>query len=136
MTQTNPNYFESADQTLDDLSRATTTATTSRTSSSARPARPSIPNYPGITAGALLIRFFATFLFLIGVLGLILGIGTIVDRADDWSRGAEPVEVLMFIGPTLAGGVLLIAVSIFFFMNASLAIAVRDIARNSFLAQR
>ena len=85
------------------------------------------PNYPGILSGAYVLRIFGVVAIAMGALALAGLLYTVLRNSSELSAGG-----MMVIGPMFIACLTAIAYGILFIFTASLGLAVRDIARNSF----
>jgi hypothetical protein len=89
----------------------------------------SIPGYAAIESGAAWLNLFAIIVGAIGWVCIILAAVIVIVGAIRQSLGAETLTIALVAGVYGLGCIITAA---FLRMNASLALAVRDIARNSF----
>ena len=94
-----------------------------------------IPEYADILSGSHLLRFFAGVLMLLGIISLLVGVVGFAVGIIKSNNGSD--DTAMGTGMTLlisgvASGIPCLVGSVALRMYASLAIAMRDIARNSF----
>jgi hypothetical protein len=119
------------DATLDALGAAARTA-------QARHVVPQVPEYPEIDAGAGTLRFLAALVAGVGWLFLLVGLGLIVFGVlvtlyPTSASGDTPVFTLVATGlGSTAYGVLILLAASLVRMLASVGLAVKDIAQNSF----
>ena len=86
------------------------------------------PEYKEIVSGAQLMSLFGGICFVVGMVMIIGGGLSIFAAAAD----RAPMEFLGFGILSVGYGIVLLVTSVFLRMNSSLALAVRDMARNSF----
>lgn len=93
-----------------------------------------IPDYQAIVNGAALLNIFGWVAIALGALIIIGGVYLAI-QVDDPTLGRETPAIVTWL-PVVSGlvtGTVLIMAGVFLHMQASLALAVRDIAINSFL---
>ena len=101
------------------------------------PVRPSgIPEYKGIVTGARLLTFFARLLGIIGALALagavVLAAIAVARSAGDRLDTADKTLLVSGIVGCVFYGIGCFIAAVFLGMQASLSLAIRDLARNSF----
>jgi hypothetical protein len=98
-----------------------------------RPITSATPRYEDISKGSRTLDAIATIVFAIGILFIVVAIiGVFVMAAAIYTRAPEAIVTVPIIFSSLMTGVSLLIIAAIIRMFAALAVAIRDIAINSF----